>query len=203
MELKEYLQIIQKKFKLFLLTIAVVIAAVFLYFSLLPVSYSASLTLNITRVEVQKSSEYQFDDYYRLQADEKFAETIVQWLKSPRVVTDIYADAGVDTHDLSLRRLSKSFKADKMSSQIVLVTLKEKSAEEAKKVSSALVKVVEENTEALNKNQKEETWFEIVANDPVIIQDKVSPALAAFASLLLGIFLAFWVVLLVHYFQSP
>lgn len=203
MELKEYLRIIQKNLKLFLLTIIIVMAGIFLYFALLPASYSASLTLNITRAAVQKSNEYQFDNYYRLQADEKFAETIVQWLKSPRVVTDIYVDAGVEARDLSLRRLSKAFKADKMSSQIVLVTLQVKSREEAKKISSALVEAVEENTETLNKDQKEETWFKIVANDPVIMENTVSFLTLALASLLLGIFLAFWTVLFAHYLKSP
>lgn len=203
MELKEYLQIIQKNRKLFLLTIAAVIAITFLYFSIRPISYSASLTLSITRATVQRSSEYQFDNYYRLQADEKFAETIVQWLKSPRMVTDIYADAGVDTRGLNLRRLSKSFKADKMSSQIVLVTLQAKSTEEAKRISSALVDSVEENIRALNQEQKEETWFKIVANDPVIIKNKINPLTLLSASLFLGIFMAFWITLLVHYFKSP
>ncbi len=202
MELKEYFQIIQKNLTLFLLTVVVVVAGVFLYFSLRPVSYSASLTLNITRAAVQRSNEYQFDNYYRLQADEKFAETIVQWLKSPRVVTDIYADAGVETGDFSLRRLSKMFKADKMSSQIVLVTLQAKSTEEAKKISSAVVKEAEENTEALNKDQKEETWFKIVANNPVIVRNGINSATLIIASLILGIFLAFWVALFSHYIRT-
>lgn len=203
MELKEYLQIIQKNFKLFLLTIIIVVAAVFIYFTLRPVSYSVSLTLNITRAAVQKSSEYQFDNYYRLQADEKFAETIVQWLKSPRVATDIYDSAGVETKDLSLRHLSKLFKADKMSSQIVLVTLQAKSKEEAKKISNAAVKKVEENIETLNKDQKEETWFKIVANDPVIARNGVGVMTLVLASLLIGIFLAFWTAMIAHYIKTP
>lgn len=203
MELKEYLKIIQKNLKLFLLTIIVVMAGAALYFSLRPISYSVSLTLNITREAVQRSNEYQFDNYYRLQADEKFAETVVQWLKSPRMVMDIYADAGVDKRDLSLRRLSKSFKADKVSSQIVLVTLQVKDAEEAKIISGALVNSVGENTRALNKDQKEETWFKIIADNPVIIKNTISHLALATASLFFGIFLAFWITILVHYFKSP
>lgn len=121
MEFKEYLAIIKSNFKLFGSIVAIVILASFSYFYLKPISYEASLVLNITRSGLQKSDQYKFDDFYRLQADEKFAETLVQWIKSPRVALDIWTAAGNSPENLSLKQLTKLFKAEKLSSQIVSV----------------------------------------------------------------------------------
>jgi len=110
MELKEYLAIIKADFKLFGSIIAIIILASFGYFYLKPISYEASLILNITRNGAQKSDQYKFDDFYRLQADEKFAETLVQWIKSPRLALDIWTASGNNPKNLSLKQLSKLFK---------------------------------------------------------------------------------------------
>ena len=65
---------------------------------------------------------YKYDNFYRLQADEKFAETLVEWLKSPRIEEKIFKEAGIDPSGYSLKKLAKSIKAEKMSSQVVAVS---------------------------------------------------------------------------------
>jgi capsular polysaccharide biosynthesis protein len=173
----------------------------FAFFALKPVSYSTSLALNITRSGAQQTPDYKYDDFYRLQADEKFAETIVKWLQDPRTVADIYTTAGLEVSDFSIKQLAKSFASQKLSSQFVSVSFSARSFDSAKKISDAIVNVVSKNTEELNKNQKENTWFQVVAQDPVITRDKISPLILLLASLLVGIFLAFWVVLIIHYLK--
>ena len=69
MEFKEYLAIIKSNFRLFCSIVAIVILASFSYFYLKPISYEVSLAFNITRSGLQKSDQYKFDDFYRLQAD--------------------------------------------------------------------------------------------------------------------------------------
>jgi len=201
MELKEYIGIIKSNFKVFLWIIVLIVVGSFVYFSLKPVSYSTSLGINITRKGIQESAEYKYDDFYRLQADEKFAETIVEWLKSPRIVLDIYSKAEIDAKNLSLRKLSKILKPEKMSSQVVLVSFSAESPETAKKVSASIVKEISKNTENLNKDQQENTWFEIISSDPLIIKDFVSPLVLLIFSFLAGLFIAFWAVLIVHYLK--
>lgn len=201
MELKEYLKIFRESIKLFLAVIAVVVVAGFAYFWLKPVSYLTSLALNITRSGAQQTGDYRYDDFYRLQADEKFAETVVEWLKNPRTATDVYEKAGIDTNGFSMRQLSKSFVSEKLSSQIVSVSFSAKDEKSAQKISDAISEIVSKNTEALNKNQNENTWFAIVAQKPVIIRDNIGALIILLASLALGIFLGFWVVMLRHYLK--
>lgn len=202
MELKEYLKIFKDNLKLFVSVIVIVILGTFAYFTLKPVSYSASLALNITRIGSQKeTTDYRYDDFYRLQADEKFSETIVEWLKNPRTATDILSKADVDVNSLSLRKLSKVFVAEKLSSQIVAVSFSANDKKSAQKISDAVLEIISKNTEALNKNQNEDTWFEVVAQNPVIIQDRFSPFILFLASLAMGMFLGFWIVLIKHYLK--
>ncbi len=201
MELKEYLNIIKKHQQLFFGTIIIIALVVLGYFYLLPVRYDASLTLNVTRAGSQETTDYKYDDYYRLQADERFVDTIVEWLKSPRVVSDIYAAANMESDSSAAGKLSKNITAEKRSSQIVAVSFSASTASDAQKISAGIAKVVIENTNLLNNDQKENTWFEIVSAAPVIAKYQPNYKIILLASLLLGIFLGFWGVLIKHYLE--
>ncbi|MCX6763486.1 MAG: Wzz/FepE/Etk N-terminal domain-containing protein [Candidatus Moranbacteria bacterium] len=201
MDLKEYLAIIKKYQKTFLIITALVIVVAFAYFTWQPIAYNVSLTLNITRSGAQNSADYQYDDFYRLQADEKFAETIVEWLKSPRLAADIFDQAGISTSQFSVRKLSKLLKPEKMSSQIVTVSYSAPNPEIAKKIADSITAHVSKSTNQLNIDQKEISWFKVVAYDPIIILNKISPLIIFLASLAIGLFLAFWAVLIIHYLE--
>jgi capsular polysaccharide biosynthesis protein len=202
MELKEYLKIFKDNFKLFALVVVIIIFGTFAYFTLKPVSYSASSALNITRSGTQQTADYRYDDFYRLQADEKFAETVVEWLKNPRTAADILSKADINITHLNLRKLSKVFAAEKLSSQIVTVSFSASNEKSAQKIAEAILEIISKNTEALNKNQNEDNWFAVVAQEPVIIQDSVSPIILLLASLAMGMFLGFWVVMARHYLRQ-
>jgi capsular polysaccharide biosynthesis protein len=196
MELKEYLKIIKNNWRLFLGTMLGLFAISFGYLLLRPVSYATSLTLNITRSGIQNTTDYRYD----LQADEKFTETVVQWLKSPRVEEDIYEEAGIATAGYNLKRLTKSISADKLSSQLIAVGFSAPNEESAKKIALAVGKIVSQNTQNLNKDQNESTWFEVISSAPVIRLDKINP-LFILAIFFGSVFAAFWVVLIKHYLE--
>ncbi|PIP27637.1 MAG: hypothetical protein COX30_00775 [Candidatus Moranbacteria bacterium CG23_combo_of_CG06-09_8_20_14_all_39_10] len=201
MELKEYFKILKENAKLFVFAVVLIVVGSFIYFALKPISYGVSLALNITRSGVQQTTDYRYDDFYRLQADEKFSETVVQWLKNPRTAMDIYAKAGIDSDKMSLRQLAKIFVVEKLSAQIVSVSFSATSENSAKKIAEAVSEVVAINTESMNKNQNEDTWFAVVAQNPVIVRDKISPFIIFLASLAVGIFVGFWLVMLKHYLK--
>ncbi|MFZ2193372.1 MAG: hypothetical protein WAV31_03950 [Candidatus Moraniibacteriota bacterium] len=200
MELKEYFKIIQQQKGLFLAIVVLLPLAVFAYFTFLPISFDASLTLNITRSGSQISDSYKYDDYYRLQADEKFVETIVEWIKSPRTEEDIYIDSKIDTSNYSLKKLAGSIKAEKRSSQIVAINFSAPDQETARRIAISISKIISQNIQNLNKDQKEINWFEIVSGEPVIRQNKISSfmVLVVFFG---TIFLAFFSVLFRHYLK--
>ncbi|MDP1619742.1 MAG: hypothetical protein Q8M12_01955, partial [bacterium] len=60
---------------------------------------------------------------------------------------------------------------------------------------------ITKNIRLLNKKQDDGTWFEIVTQDPVIIQDRIGALVILLASAALGIFVGFWAVMLKHYLE--
>lgn len=201
MELKEYLQIIKKNLNVFLSVVLGVVVISFGWLLLKPTSFSTSLLLSITRDGSQDTTDYKFDDFYRIQADEKFAETIVQWVSDPGVETEIFSGAGINADNFSLRQLSKSFKAEKLSSQAVVVFFSSPNVAQSQKIAASIAEVLTRNNEILNKDQKENGWFKIFSHDPVIIRDALDPFLVFAVALVVGIFLAFWAVLIRHYLK--
>lgn len=201
MELKEYWEIIKKDGKTFFVVVFLTVLASVAYFSLRPVAFDVSLALNITRNGTQQTEQYRYDDFYRLQADEKFAETIVQWLKDPRMATDIYAQAGLDTSKFSLGQLAKIFNPEKLSSQIVRVSFSAPDENIAHKIAEATSEVVAKNVEMLNKNQNEDTWFRVIDQKPVIVKNQGNGWTIFVFPLLAGIFMGLWVVMIRHYLK--
>ena len=202
MDLKEYLQLIRRDIKIFISVAAIIVVSTLAYFYFQKESYLTSLTLNITRSGIEATQDYRYDGFYRLQADEKFAETVVEWFKSPRVAADIYSEAQMNLQGLSTAQLSKITSAEKRSSQIVAVKFFSSTPEAAQKISEAAVKIISQNVEKLNESQKEKSWFEVVAEKPITLKDKPNYKIILLASLLAGIFLAFWTVMFRHYFKN-
>lgn len=201
MEIKEYLQIIKKNIKLFSIVFVVVVASILAYFYFQPIYYKTSVTLNVTRVGMQATDQYRFDNFYRLQADEKVCETIVEWLKSPSIVFDIYSQSGENIDQLSLKKISKLIIAEKRSSQIVAVNFVSSDKELAQKISENIVRVISRNIEKLNKDQKEIGWFEIMGENPMTMKNSPEYKIILLASFFAGIFVAFLTVMIRHYLE--
>ena len=193
MELKEYIAIFKKHLALFLLTATLSAAAIVVFQALKPPSCKVSLALNITRGGFFKTDDYRYDDFYRLQADERFADTVVRWITLPRITADIYDEAGVNGN--------KKFKAKRLSSQIVEIVYTASDAETARKLSDAAVKVLNRETEKLNELQKNEAWFKILGSRPIIIGHEPDWRKTALIGMLIGIFLGFWAALIKHYLE--
>lgn len=202
MELRQYIRIIHDNKRLFWGAVLLTVLATFLFFILRPISYDASLTLNISRKGNQETLDYKYDDYYRLQADEKFAETIVEWMQSPRIVANIFTESGINPNQFTLNQLTKSFKAEKRSSQVVSVNFNSGDERISRRISDSIIAVLSSSTEDLNKNQRENTWFEINPQQAVVLKKSFSPLLVLAVSLFIGIFIGFWASLIKHYLKD-
>lgn len=201
MELKEYFNLIKKEIRLFSAVIVVIVAATLLFFFFRPEFYNVSVILNVTRLGSQATQDYRYDDFYRLQADERFSDTIVEWLKSPRIIADIYSISGINQKNSNLIKLPKAFSVERRSSQIVSVNFSSPEKETARKISEGISKVVSANTQKLNEDQKEDTWFKVLSQEPVIQKYTPDYGIILLASFFAGIFLAFWVVMIKNYLK--
>jgi len=202
MEFKEYLQIIKRNIRMFIFVVILVLVSGLTYFYARPISYDASLALNITRKGVDQTTDYKYDYYYRLGADEKFADTIVEWLKDPGTVARIYENSEISSNDLSLKKLTKLLKPEKRSSELVLVSFSSSDEKELKHISDLIKKEISKNINDLNYLQKDMNWFDIFGEEPVIVKHSFNLFIVSAGLLFFGIFLAFWVVLITHYFKE-
>lgn len=202
MELKDYLKIFAKNlvwFSLVLLLAMIIGAGYKHYKNSQPATYQVSLLLNVTRTGIQATDNYRYDDFYRLQADERFADTVVRWIENPRLVTNVYNETGMISGGIDLSELSNFFDAKRLSSQAIEVNFTAKSAVEAQNLSENLVKAINSEIKNLNQFQKEESWFKIIGDEPVIKEYKIIWKNVLLISIVLGIFLGIWVVLIKHY----
>jgi capsular polysaccharide biosynthesis protein len=201
MELKEYVNIFRKNARAFVITILVVVVAGLLFNFLRPLNYNSILTLNITRIGIQQTPDYRYDDFYRLQADEKFSDTVVRWLSSPRIATDILNDSKITTSGLSVWSISRFFKAERLSSQVIQVSYVANNSTTAQNISQSVLKIINTETEKLNQDQKEASWFKVLGGNPVVKENKFNWGITFLAALLLGIFFGIWVVMIKHYLE--
>jgi len=202
MELRDYLKIFAKNLVWFSLTLFVILAAgagYKHYRNSQPVSYQVSLLLNVTRSGIQSTENYRYDDFYRLQADERFADTVVRWIKTPRIVTNVYNETGMISGDIGIKELSGFFDAKRLSSQAIEVNFSANSAVEAQNLSENLIKAINSEIKNLNQFQKDENWFKVIGDEPVIKEYKVAWKSVLVISIILGIFLGIWVVLIKNY----
>ncbi len=194
MELKKFVQIFYQERKIFLGMGLGVFALGLAIFYGQPTYYKTSLMLNVTRQGTQKTEDYRFDEFYRLQADERFGDTVVRWLSAPRLKEDICQQVG--------KGCSHNIKARRLSSQYIEVVYKTKQKEAGYKEAQAIVKVLQEETKRLNKDQKNEDWFTLVANQPLVERGNWKWSKVILLNFLIGLLVGFWSVLIKYYWQK-
>jgi uncharacterized protein involved in exopolysaccharide biosynthesis len=194
MDLREFLQLFWRYRVLFLVTVATFVVAGFILQLLQPVRFVAEITMNVARSGAKATSDYAYDDFYRLQADERFADTVVRWIESPRIVGDIAREARVSER--------VSFDADRLSSQVIRIRFMMRDEASAKRVADALFMVLNKETTSLNKDRSEDGWFALVGETPSIADARFGKGRALSMSFFLGIFFGFFAVLFRWYWNG-
>lgn len=194
MELREYIKIFKDNYKIFLSVVGLILAVGVGINLLIRDKYKVELNLNVTRTGYQKdTSDYRYDEFYRLQADERFADTLVRWLSSEVIKNDISKEAsGISFYKL---------KAERLSSQMIRVSFVIHDKHQVEKITQAIDDVLNKNIAELNLEQKNPQWFKVLVSYPIINDYKISLIKLITILLVGGIFLGFWTVLIRHYLK--
>ncbi len=181
----------------------VVSAGIFLvclaWFLLQPVRYQGTLLLNVGRSGIKETTDYTYDSFYRLQADERFADTLVRWLANPRVASDVLESAGMSSGSYTEKTLAGQFAAKRLSSQVVEVRFIADEPKTLEKYAEAITKVTQEYTASLGTDAG---WFRVVGSKPVVRDARV-PALPFLpAAAAVALFLGFWAALVRNFFRG-
>ncbi|MDD3607744.1 MAG: Wzz/FepE/Etk N-terminal domain-containing protein [Candidatus Moranbacteria bacterium] len=192
MEFKEILKIIIERKVLFIIILLLTVFLVIGWLLFQPKKYQASLSVDITREKVNETTDYQYDQYYRLLADEKFADTVVQWTSDPQLVKEIFDEAGIKKDAKKLSQFSQLIKGEKLSANFIRIRFDVGEKEEAEKLANSIEKIFTEKTVRLNESAKDTNWFKLSFSPAIIV--KYHPGFIGFflagiaGGILLGIF---------------
>ena len=196
MELRDFFTIFIVHKKIFWgIIIGCIIFSIVIYF-VQKQTYKTSLTLNITRSASEQTEEYTYDDFYRLQADSQFADTVVRWTQAPYIIEQVFGDdkSGIGFFN------SQNLHAKRLSSQVVDVVFVTTTKKDAQIISKKLIKILNEESQKLNAKQKQDNWFVILSSDPITRNNQMSFVFLFMIGAAIGFFVAFWSVMIKHYF---
>ena len=195
MELRDICKLFAKERTTYTLVIGFFLLLGFLFTTYEPERYQASVLITIGRTESTPTTEYSYDSFYRLQADERFADTLVRLLGTARVTEDI-----MENTKLSERASAGYFTARRLSSQVVEVTFTSQDPKTLPVIGASLTKVLTDYTEALNgEATPKENWFRVITAEPIISDARTDRILVLALSLFAGLFFGFWLVLIRFY----
>jgi uncharacterized protein involved in exopolysaccharide biosynthesis len=202
MELYEYCIILKKEQRVLWTTLGIIVVSAILWQRMQPIRFDATSLINVTRSGSQQTSDYTYDGFYRLQADERFADTVVRWIGSPRGAEDILHDAGVDTRTMNTTDLERFFMVGRLSSQVIRVEYRAESEASAEKISHAMRGVLNRYSETLNQNVKDPSWFTLESGDPVIRDGRIPLWKVLIVSGAVGLFLGLWFSMFAWYWEK-
>lgn len=179
-----------------------IISLVAVWYVMRPVVFDVSLSLEVTRDSSTDTADYQYDQFYRLEADDKFADTIVRWMKDPAVVHAVLSQANIPTEGTTLDNLSGTFSVEKLASNYIQVRFQVPDKKYGEKIHQGIEQVIKEKIEGLNRQPQSKNWFSLVYGKPIIAQAKISVVVVLMVALLGGSLSAVMGVLLVHYWRE-
>ncbi len=195
MELKKLVLVVWERKNIFLFILLSVIFLAIIWFYSQPDKYNVVFSVDITRENYQKTQDYRYDQFYRLQADEKFADTIVNWLGDPGVNQKIRKNFEEETSMEDLR-------AEKLSSNYLRVSFKTKNDRNSLMITNSIKKVLEEKISETNGLAQDPSWFFVLIDDPIVSKREFNFGLIFIGAFLLGFILAVFASLFLYYWQS-
>lgn len=202
MNLKDYLKVIREKI-LFILIIAILCGSLSLILGFVQKeSFDASILMTIHRAEREKSEDFQYDNYYSIQAAEYLSNTITGWVETPEVVTLTYKKAGLEDKMSDAYREAKKIKPKQLSSHLINVRLNNEDRENTEKLAKALIEVTQEKVNKIEVDAEGNSSFSLQAEEPIVTLKKYNPYLVGVFGLLGGIFIGIGLAFLREYLKE-
>ncbi len=201
MELRDFLQLFirQRSLIAWILGAAVVIG--FLSYRLQSQWYEGVVLLSVTRQAAEATPEYQYDHSYRLQADERMADTLARYLESEIGRRDTARQVPF-TGVRETEFIESQVSALHLSPSIVQVSYAAMTPTEAESIAEAFYKTGERYVASLNEQAGNRNWFTLVASDPYAKDGRYTLLVALGVALVLGVIVAFWTVLGLWYWKG-
>lgn len=197
MELRDYLKIINQSIAVIISLFIIGSLAGYLWAKKQPIKYetSASAVVDKPSTAAAAGDTYRYDKYYALQASGLFADSLAAWLSSPSGVYEAYEKAGLPVPDISLKKLSQTFRVNREPTSSLVVSIVDTDQLRGEKLANAAISAMEEQLIAQRSDEDPDQFFTLAKNQVVSGKVKVNPAvnlvLGALGGLILGLIYAF------------
>lgn len=199
---KNYLKVIADHKGTIIASLILVGVFAFIFALLIPKSYDATISLSIHRINREETEDFQYDNYYAIQAAELLTNTVVNWLATPDIALAIFDKAGVAVDVEGFAKLSRKFRARQLSSHVARVEFRYKDYDGAIKLANSLVEVIRDKVKEIEKTSKNLPSFDLQASSPIVLQHKINPLLAGTLGLVCGLFLGIGLAFLFEYLKK-
>lgn len=201
MELREFIAIFTREKRLIVGIMVAAFLVGFLSYRLQAQWYTGTVLLSVTRIAAEDTIDYRYDQFYRLQADERMADTIARYLESG-IGMQMIAERAELSAEPSEFFIKGKVQALRTSSQLIQVKYRAKTPTEAKRLADAMLETGERYTASLNEQARERNWFTLLATDPFVKDGRFTLMKSLLIALVSGALIAFWAVLIRWYWQG-
>lgn len=201
MTLREFIYLfVRKKELCFSILFGFVLISLAVYRLQTP-SYHVSLLLSVTRGREEVTTDYRYDAFYRLQADERFSDTLVRYLATPQALHEIASRSALPPLE-TVFFLNHGLKATRLSSDLITVDTRVRLSHSGETIGTSITDTVNHYTDELNEKSQTPNWFHILGSVPEISDARFSWRLALLVGFLSGVFVTFWTVLLRYFWRG-
>ncbi len=198
MELRDYLLIIGRAWKLIVGTTLAIVIAILVWSVLQPLRYESGATIVVNKpntVSQRTANYYQYDKYYSIQAASLYSDTLAAWLSSPSTAREIFEKAGLPVPDVSLTKLGRIFKPRQLPPVTLSISVTDEDKAKAEKLVNASVEVLKGKTDQQNQTDDVDHYFTIISGKTVTAPKKqdlaINSLIGLIGGLILGLILAF------------
>ncbi|MFZ1655170.1 MAG: hypothetical protein WAT84_05070 [Candidatus Moraniibacteriota bacterium] len=201
MELRAFLELFIRQRNLICGIVLAALVIGFCAYRLQTQWYEGTVLLSVTRQGAEAATDYQYDHYYRLQADERMANTVARYLETPIGRRDI-ARRALLSNARETEFIERKVTALVLASNLVQVTYRAKSPTEAERIAAAMLETSERYVASLNEQAANRNWFTLVATDSLTHDGRFTWPVALGIAMAVGLFIAFWTVLGLWYWRG-
>jgi capsular polysaccharide biosynthesis protein len=201
MELKKILSLINQNLLKIVLTATVCLIAFLIAYKLKPIEYKTSAFLYLYQPGQDESDEFKYDNYYNIEAIDKYATSFEKIFEDPVFVQKVLIKTNNQNNNfpLNLKDPAKFFKAKKITPTIIKINFKTPTANQGEQIFSSLI---EESKQFLKQEgQNKKIWFDLHSQNPYIERDSLNLYLFSALAFILGFLAGTFYFLFKHYFS--
>lgn len=201
MELRDYFKIIGRRIWLLAAIVIVATLATYIFMIKKPSVYDASLSIVVSKKQQANTTDYQYDQYYAIQASSLYADEIANLFKDPTNIIKIYTNADLNLPTNKTKSLPKFIVAKRIPPVTIILSLTDKDKNNANKLivrSSSFVKDITDKWASQGINQE----FSLTFNDPIVVLANRNVSTNTILGLIAGFILGLGAIFFVEYMYA-